>query len=143
VLLSVTPLSAVDMRTAGVVIACVLNAPGSWHDTRVARPIFEAIKQKVPDGFYLVVDSGFPKGTGEVAGKIVGPLKAGERVPSDKVERATVIEFNQQLLSYRQTAEWGMRTLQGSFARLRVPLQMKDKARRHRFLYTCVRLSNL
>lgn len=100
----------------GVIIAAVLNAPGSWHDTRVARPLFDALRDRVPDGFYLCADSGFPKATGEVAGKLVAPLKAGEQVPADLMERSMVLEFNRNLVSYRQSAEWGMRALQGSFA---------------------------
>lgn len=51
--------------------------------------------------------------------------------------------FDRQLLSYRQTAEWGNRSLQGSFGRLRVPLEIKHTARRANLLETVTRLHNL
>jgi hypothetical protein len=34
------------------------------------------------------------------------------------------VAFDRELLSYRQTAEWGMPGLQGSFGRLRIPLEI-------------------
>jgi len=51
--------------------------------------------------------------------------------------------FDSQLLSYRQTAEWGMRTMQGSFGRLRVPLPITYHERRGDLLEACTRLFNL
>ncbi len=50
---------------------------------------------------------------------------------------------DRQLLSYRQTAEWGMRALQGSFGRLRVPLDIAHKEDRANLLEVCVRHHNL
>src|SRR6266576_997337 len=44
----------------GVIISAVLNAPGSWHDSHVAQPIFEQLHSHVPDGYYLVADTAFP-----------------------------------------------------------------------------------
>lgn len=51
--------------------------------------------------------------------------------------------FNRELLSYRQTAEWGMRGLQGGFGRLRVPLEIANKESRGDLIEICVRLHNL
>lgn len=56
---------------------------------------------------------------------------------------AEKLAFNRELLSYRQTAEWGMRALQGSFGRLRVPLEINQTEKRACLLETCVRLHNL
>lgn len=53
------------------------------------------------------------------------------------------MSVNRQLLSYRQTAEWGMRTIQGSFGRLRVPLKISSSASHSHLLETTVRLTNL
>jgi hypothetical protein len=47
-----------------------------------------------------------------------------------------------QLSSYRQTAEWGMRALQGGFGRLRVPLSVNAEAR-FRLLRVISRAFNL
>ena len=51
--------------------------------------------------------------------------------------------FNRQLLSYRQTAEWGMRMLQGSFGRLCIPLPISSTSARVWLLENAVRLANV
>lgn len=48
--------------------------------------------------------------------------------------------FDRQLLSYRQTAEWGNRTIQGSFGRLRVPLPIQHEDVRGDLLEVIMRL---
>jgi hypothetical protein len=53
------------------------------------------------------------------------------------------LAFDRELLSYRQTAEWGMRALQGSFGRLQLPLAIGDQDERGNLLEMCVRLYNL
>ena len=50
--------------------------------------------------------------------------------------------FDRELLSYRQTAEWGNRALQGSFGRLRIPLKINDSQRRGDLIETCIQLHN-
>lgn len=59
----------------------------------------------------------------------------------DEIEER--VAFDRELLSYRQTAEWGMRGLQGSFGRLRIPLEIGRDAERADLLEICVRLNNL
>ncbi|KAI0344497.1 hypothetical protein BDW22DRAFT_1391232 [Trametopsis cervina] len=127
----------------GLIKQAVLNAPGSWHDSRVARPIYAKLRDHTPDGFYLVADTAFPRGTDQINGRIRAALKQGAPLPDDMQERANVLYFDRQLLSYRQTAEWGMRTLQGSFGRLRLPLNAEDKHGRSELLEVCMRLSNV
>ena len=53
------------------------------------------------------------------------------------------LAFNHELLSYHQTAEWGMCTLQGLFGRLRIPLEVNHMEKCGDLLETCVRLHNL
>lgn len=120
-----------------------MNAPGSWHDSHTSRPIYKQLRSKTPDGYYLIADSAFPRGTAAISGKIQAPLKSGAVLPNNAQEQAELLAFNRQLLSYRQTAEWGMRMLQGSFGRLRVPLDVNDQGRRQRLLEVCMRLSNV
>jgi hypothetical protein len=50
---------------------------------------------------------------------------------------------NASLLGYRQTAEWGMRALQGAFGRLRVPLDINDTYRRVRIIELSCRMHNV
>lgn len=127
----------------GVIIAANFNAPGSWHDSRVAQPIYEKLRNETPDGFYLVADSAFPRGTIDIEGRIVAPIKTGQRLRGTAVEIEERFLYDRELLSYRQTAEWGMRSIQGSFGRLRLPLQINNKEGRADLLEICFRLHNL
>lgn len=101
------------------------------------------LRTRTPDGYYLVADTAFPRGTSQIEGRIRAPIKAGQRIPGTPSEVAEKLAFNRELLSYRQTAEWGMRALQGSFGRLRVPLEINQPQKRANLLEVCVRLHNL
>jgi hypothetical protein len=70
-------------------------------------------------------------------------MKNGSSLPSDPARRKAALAFDRQLLSYRQTAEWGNRALQGCFGRLRVPLEANHTACRGDLLEICARLHNL
>ena len=127
----------------GEIIGCHTNCPGSWHDSRVAEGIYEKLEHETPDGYCIVADSAFPAGHDRIAGKILVPLKAGERLPEDAAKRKYMLQLSRSILSYHQTAEWGMRELQGSFGRLRVPLEIEDMERRADLIESCFRLHNL
>ncbi|KAF8218634.1 hypothetical protein L208DRAFT_1349217, partial [Tricholoma matsutake] len=120
----------------------VLNAPGSWHDSH-ARPIFNQLLHKVPEGFFLVSDTAFPCGTASIAGKIRAPIKEGQRLPEDPYELEEFLRVNCQLLSYRQTAGCGMWMMQGSFGRLQVPLNINMEDDQQELLELCCRLNNV
>ncbi|KAF7368888.1 hypothetical protein MVEN_00214600 [Mycena venus] len=126
-----------------LIIAANLNAPGSWHDSRVAKPIYEKLRTRTPEGFYMVADTAFPRGSAQIEGKIRAPIKSGQVIRGTTVEIEEKLAFDRDLLSYRQTAEWGMRALQGSFGRLRLPLDIGDQNERGNLLEICVRLHNL
>ncbi|KAG2069821.1 hypothetical protein BDR04DRAFT_1128693 [Suillus decipiens] len=85
------------------IIQCHINAPGSWHDSCMAQPIYDTLCTNTPDRYYLI------------AGRIKAPIKSGQCLPSDPAERQKLLLFNWQLLSFCQMAEWGMHALQGSF----------------------------
>jgi hypothetical protein len=128
-----------DIAITGTVIAAHLNAPGSWHDSRVAKPIYEKLLNDTPPSYYLVADTAFPRGTDQIQGRIRAPIKAGTRLTGTLEEVERNLAFDRQLLAYRQTAEWGNRGLQGSFGRLRVPLEVGSTERRANLLEICVR----
>ena len=67
-------------------MACNLNAPGSWHDAHVSRPIFKQLCMHVPEGQYLIADTAFPCGSVSISGKIRAPLKGGDTVPPPGAE---------------------------------------------------------
>ncbi|CAA7259588.1 unnamed protein product [Cyclocybe aegerita] len=123
----------------GEIIDAVVNAPGSWHDANVARPIFERLCTRTPPGYYLIADTAFPRG--HICHPIA--LKAGQAVRGTPDEIAERMAYDHELLSYRQTAEWGNRGLQGAFGRLRVPLPIDNAEHRGNLLEICNRLNNL
>lgn len=127
----------------GTIIAAGLNAPGSWHDSRVARSIYQKLLTRTPEGFYLVADTAFPRGSAQIEGRICAPIKTGQAIHGTTAQIEEKLAFDRDLLSYRQTAEWGMRALQGSFGRLRLPLGIGDAEERGDLLEMCVRLHNL
>ncbi|KAE9382383.1 hypothetical protein BT96DRAFT_952224 [Gymnopus androsaceus JB14] len=98
----------------------------------VAHPIYKKLLEETPEGYYLVADTAFPRGLSQIEGRIRTSIKAGDQLPANIQERNSLLAFNNQLTSFRQTSEWGMRLIQGSFARLRVPLDIN----------LCVRLCN-
>jgi DDE superfamily endonuclease len=91
----------------------------------------------------LVADTAFPHGTDDIKGRIRKPIKAGQQIRGNLEEVEQRLLFDRELLSYRQTAEWGMRSIQGSFGRLRIPLEINHTERRGNLLEICVRLHNL
>ncbi|KIP10780.1 hypothetical protein PHLGIDRAFT_65051 [Phlebiopsis gigantea 11061_1 CR5-6] len=127
----------------GTIIIAHTNAPGSWHDSRIARPIYQKLDRETPEGYYLVADTAFPRGVIGSPTKIRAPIKVNTPLPQDEHERQELLHFNNELISYRQSAEWGMRALQGSFGRLRLPLDINDSSARADLLETCVRMNNV
>jgi len=131
------------MYFVGVIISAMVNCPGSWHDVHVMRPIFEQLRTEIPDGFYLVSDTAFPRGTTSIEGKICAPLKSGQQITAEPVAQEYTLAFNRQLLSYHQTAKWGMCTIQGSFGRLWVPLKISSERQCSRLIEICLHLTNV
>lgn len=127
----------------GEIIASRINCPGSWHNSHIAEGIYGKLEHETPNGFCLVADLAFPQGHDRIAGRILIPLKAGQPLPLDDEQREHTLQLSRSILSYRQTAEWGMRELQGSFGRLRIPLAADNLDQRVDLIETCFRLHNL
>ena len=70
-------------------------------------------------------------------------MKRGDRVPD--LPQSFVMQklLNKQLVSARQAAEWGMQAMQGSFARLKLPLPATDHQFRAEVIELAVRLHQL
>ena len=82
-------------------MSAVINAPGSWHNARIARPIYTKLHDHTPDTYYLIADTAFPHGTDSIQGKIKAAPKQNERVCRSAQERQAHLAFNRELLSYR------------------------------------------
>ncbi|KAA1085829.1 hypothetical protein PGT21_020947 [Puccinia graminis f. sp. tritici] len=110
----------------GTIMYAILNAPGSWHDSTIAEPLYDQLLERTPPGFRIISDTVFPRKSERLQARILAPAKRGDRLPSDSHDFARLQLLNKQLVSARQAAEWGMRSIQGSFARLKMPLPASD-----------------
>ncbi|KAI7965579.1 hypothetical protein MJO29_001327 [Puccinia striiformis f. sp. tritici] len=124
----------------GSIIHAILNAPGSWHDSNIASQLYHKLLHNTPEGYRVISDTAFPRVTKRLDYRIVAPSKRGDRLPTDPVEFARLKLFNDQLVSARQAAEWGMRSIQGSFSRLKLPLPAADHKYRAEVIELAVRL---
>ncbi|KAB5589204.1 DDE family endonuclease [Ceratobasidium theobromae] len=106
----------------GTIITAVVNAPGSWHDANVARPVYALLRDKTPNGFFLIADSAFPKLGSGVEQKIKVPLKSGTRIRGTQAQIEQLKQESREVTVARQAAEWGMCALQGCFSRLYMPM---------------------
>jgi len=94
---------------SGLIVACSVNAPGSWHDSTVAENgglISDLKKVHDATGGKCVADSAFS------LKRCPFIIKSGKRKVGEM--RARTIE-RIQATTLRQSAEWGMRAIQVSF----------------------------
>ena len=81
--------------------------------------------------------------------KYVEKIDAALKAKDERAEKAARRELkemmlkNKQLIKARQAAEWGMRSLQGSFGRLKFPLDANDGPGRHRLVRLCCKLHQI
>ena len=111
----------------GLIRACLLNAPGSWHDSTLASvsSIYDKLdeindRERTHGGAQVVVDSAF--------GRESRPslLKSHQT----NFDQDGNVRMNQNIhhaaTSVRQLSEWGMRGLQASFPRLKDRLPYEE-----------------
>ncbi|KNE90844.1 hypothetical protein PSTG_15712 [Puccinia striiformis f. sp. tritici PST-78] len=127
----------------GALIHSVLNAPGSWHDSAIAEPLYNKLLYNTPEGYRVISDTAFPRKTDRLRSRILAPVKRGDRLPQTPRSFARLKLLNNQLVSARQAAKWGMHSLQGSFARIKLPLPANDHPYRFRLLKVICRLHQL
>ncbi|OAV92037.1 hypothetical protein PTTG_05184 [Puccinia triticina 1-1 BBBD Race 1] len=104
----------------------VLNAPASWHDSTIAEPLYEQLLECTPPGYRIISDTAFPQKSERLQQRILAPVKRGDRLPESPEAYARLKLINEQLVLAWQAAEWGMRSIQGSFGRLKMPLPASD-----------------
>jgi hypothetical protein len=104
--------------TDGTIVWTCYNMPGSWHDSRLARPLYACLLDPVrtPVQYALVADTAFPRSK-ELRGKIITPLKVGEAYAANE-SILSQIAYQEEVTRARQGVEWGMHSLQSAFARL-------------------------
>ena len=116
------------------VIACALNALGSFHDSTVAEygdlyTELEKVFNKT--GSKYIIDSAF------WSSRYPFLVKSGS---DSSATTADAFEFvtEKQATSARQAAEWGMRALQGSFPRLKERPVFENRGERQIILISIV-----
>jgi hypothetical protein len=119
----------------GKIVACYFNAPGSVHDSTMARisGIYEKIDEVYDKtGGRVVGDSAF-------TGASTSILRSGQRRIQDDGRPTT--KMTRDATSIRQLSEWGMRALQGSFPRIKDRIPYEERGER-KFLIQLVILMN-
>lgn len=85
-------------------------------------PLYDMLRAW-PPGFTVCADSAFPA-TGDLSDRVMKPL------PKDmqRVYSAEDLIYHRAVVSCRQGAEWGMRALQGTWARLKESLPWRERS---------------
>ena len=121
----------------GTIVSMCINAPGSMHDSQLAQ--FGYIYDNLDDmynryGVKCCVDSAF------FASKNDSLIQSAQTCP---VGNARTVRMFNEATSFRQTSEWGMRGLQGSFPRLKDRLVYEECGERLIIIKMIVMLFNL
>jgi hypothetical protein len=123
----------------GKIIYACFNFPGGWHDTAVATHLINEVVDRIGD-YAFCVDSGFPR-SGRLFEKFVGPMSR-RQMKKMPPQLRTMLKRKQDIyVSLRQASEWGMRSLQATFGRLKVKLST-DSSLRHDILLSIILLHN-
>jgi hypothetical protein len=91
---------------SGIIVACTLNAPVYWHDTFIAEN----------GGLYAKLEAVYVVDSAFSMKRCPFLIKLGKK---KKQETAVARRIRHQATFLCQSAEWGMRALQGSFPRLK------------------------
>ncbi|KAE9217726.1 hypothetical protein PF004_g14076 [Phytophthora fragariae] len=127
----------------GLIVWANHNCPGSWNDGDISldfRRILADPRVNPDPRYGIVTDSAFPCGK-EMADRVMTPLKEGDLsrlVPS--VRRAAKI-MSGAVTFVRQSAEWGMGSVEKVYHRLLLPLPYDVNKRKTR-LDNLFRMSN-
>jgi hypothetical protein len=118
----------------GLIVWAKHNCPGSWNDGDTSLDFRRELADPVlnPDPRYgVVADSAFPCRT-DMTGRIMTPLKDGDLgrlVPSVRKAAQTM---SRAITFVRQSAEWGMGSVEKVYHRLLMPLPFDVDKRRMR-----------
>jgi hypothetical protein len=123
----------------GKIRACYINAPGTMHDSSMARQggVYSKIDALFAErGAMIVVDSAF---SSEMRQSV---YKSYQSNVDNQGRVRQNSQVQKQATAVRQLSEWGMRGLQASFPRLKDRLAWEEKGERRLVLEMIVRLYN-
>ena len=116
-----------------------INFPGSWADGSLCAIFFDSIRRRIVP-YKICVDQGFPR-SGDAWNILVGPMNERSARRLHPSVRDYMLKVSNVFTSLRQSSEWGMRALQGSFPRCKKRLPGNCKMRR-RVLESIVLIHN-
>jgi hypothetical protein len=99
----------------GKVFLCAVNFPGSWHDGSITANILPYIANRIGNK-KICVDQGFPR-SGDANEILVGPISKKQAAKLAPNLKWFLLRMSNIYTSLRQSSEWGMRALQGTFPR--------------------------
>jgi hypothetical protein len=88
--------------------------------------LYNQLVYNTPQGYRILSDTAFPRKAKHMDQQILAPVKRGDRLPETPCSYSRLKVLNDQVVSARQAAEWGMHSIQGLFARLKLPLPADD-----------------
>lgn len=124
----------------GCIVAMVLNAPGAMHDSGIATygNLYEKMEYMFDTfGVKSCVDSAF------MAVKKAHMIQSGQQIPLVVDGDHHKVRLNREATQFRQSAEWGMRTLQALFPRLKDRIIYEEVGERLVILKVMTQLFNL
>ena len=124
----------------GKIIACAVNAPGAFHDSKIAE--WGKVYQKLERVFNLtggrcVVDSAFCR---EIYPFLIKSSQDYLNVAGDHPE---MVQVMRKATSARQGSEWGMRSFKCTFPQLKDQIVYEENGERKLILLTTVLIFNL
>jgi len=102
--------------TGKIIFSCI-NFPGSWHDSQVILSLISKVVENIGD-FKICLDQGFPR-SGDLLNKFAEPISRRSRQNLPDETRREVLRRHNIFVSLRQSLEWGMRSPQGTFTRIK------------------------
>ncbi|GMF52807.1 unnamed protein product [Phytophthora fragariaefolia] len=127
----------------GLIVWAKHNCPGSWNDGDASRGFRRmlASAELNPDARYGVVAGSASPCSGGMIGRIMSPLKEGDASRLVPSVQAAVKALSGAITSIRQSAEWGMGSVEKVYHRLLMPLPY-DRNKRQQRLDNIFRLAN-
>ena len=119
----------------GKIRICLVNAPGTFHDSTMADyGVYEKMEMIYDKfGAKVVVNSAF-----KISGSKEYIIKSSQEDPTDPEK----LLINRAATSMRQLSEWGMRMISGSFPRMKDPNLYEESQDRKVILRLMVHLHN-
>ena len=112
----------------GKVFFAAINFPGSWADGSLCAWFLYSIRWRISP-YKICVDQGFPQ-SGNAWNILVGPMNERSARRLHPAMRDYMLRVSNVYTSLRQSSEWGMRALQGSFPQCKKHLPSDFRQRR-------------